>query len=81
MTLNPAVAAVTDRIRRRSAAARGAYLERLDSARQRGPVRGALGCTNLAHAWAGAPVCEQWDDPQAFATWLIDVVGEKTIRT
>ena len=55
MTLNPAVAAVTDRIRRRSAAARGAYLERLDSARQRGPVRGALGCTNLAHAWAGAP--------------------------
>ena len=37
--------------------------------------------TSMAGDCAGAPVCEQWDDPQAFATWLIDVVGEKTIRT
>ena len=55
MTLDRSVAAVTDRIRRRSAADRSAYLERLDKARQRGPVRNALGCTNLAHAWAAAP--------------------------
>ena len=55
MTIDRTVAAVTDRIRRRSAADRSAYLERLEKARRRGPVRNALGCTNLAHGWAAAP--------------------------
>jgi phosphogluconate dehydratase len=55
MTLDRTVAAVTDRIRRRSAADRRTYLERLEKSRSRGRVRNALGCTNLAHAWAAAP--------------------------
>ena len=55
MTIDRTLATVTDRIRRRSAADRSAYLERLDKARRRGPLRNALGCTNLAHAWAAAP--------------------------
>jgi phosphogluconate dehydratase len=55
MTIDRTVAAVTDRIRRRSATDRSAYLERLEKARRRGPVRNALGCTNLAHGWAAAP--------------------------
>ncbi|MCB1674825.1 MAG: integrating conjugative element protein, partial [Halioglobus sp.] len=37
--------------------------------------------TSLVGACGGAPLCEQWDDPQAFARWLIEVVGEKKIRT
>ena len=55
MTLDRTIAAVTDRIRRRSAGGRNAYLDQLEKARSRGPVRNALGCTNLAHAWAAAP--------------------------
>ena len=55
MTIDRTLATVTDRIRRRSAADRSAYLERLEKARRRGPLRNALGCTNLAHAWAAAP--------------------------
>ncbi|MDG4549245.1 MAG: phosphogluconate dehydratase [Candidatus Contendobacter sp.] len=51
MTLHPIVAAVTDRIRRRSAPARRAYLARLDQARVRGS-RQDLSCANLAHAFA-----------------------------
>ena len=52
MTLHPTVAAVTDRIRQRSAATRSAYLARLEHARMNGPVRKGLSCTNLAHAFA-----------------------------
>ena len=55
MALHPALCAVTERIRRRSAATRAAYLDRLEQARRRGPLRRALGCTNLAHAFAAAP--------------------------
>ena len=55
MNLHPVVADVTARIRTRSAATRAAYLERLDRARGTFPRRGALGCTNLAHAFAAAP--------------------------
>ncbi len=54
--LHPVVAAVTARIRERSAPARGAYLARLTcmAHRERGPDR--LGCANVAHAFAGLPV-------------------------
>ena len=46
---------VTARIQNRSAAQRAHYLARLEQARAKGPQRGALGCTNLAHAFAAAP--------------------------
>jgi len=52
MMLHPTVAAVTDRIRRRSAPARAAYLERIERARADGAARKNLSCTNLAHAFA-----------------------------
>jgi len=55
MTLHPVLARVTERIRRRSAALRGEYLQRLDAAagRERGADR--MGCANVAHAFAALP--------------------------
>jgi phosphogluconate dehydratase len=55
MTTHTTVAAVTDRIRTRSAPARAAYLERLAAmaARTRGSDR--MGCANVAHAVAAMP--------------------------
>ncbi|WP_374227986.1 phosphogluconate dehydratase [Nocardioides sp. TRM66260-LWL] len=50
--MHPTVAAVTERIRARSAASRTAYLERLDAALQDAPARHRLGCANLAHGFA-----------------------------
>ncbi|MEJ8855349.1 phosphogluconate dehydratase [Variovorax robiniae] len=55
MSLHPVLQTVTDRIRRRSAPLRTAYLARLEQARAKGPIRQALGCTNLAHGYAAAP--------------------------
>ncbi|MEJ8827527.1 dihydroxy-acid dehydratase, partial [Variovorax humicola] len=55
MSLHPVLAAVTDRIRIRSVASRSTYLSRLERARAKGPIRQALGCTNLAHGYAAAP--------------------------
>ncbi|HVO07579.1 MAG TPA: phosphogluconate dehydratase [Burkholderiaceae bacterium] len=53
--MHPTVLQVTQRIARRSAAARRAYLERVDrlAARPRGSDR--LGCANVAHAFAALP--------------------------
>ncbi|MHB1123327.1 MAG: phosphogluconate dehydratase [Ramlibacter sp.] len=55
MTLHPVVARVTARIRERSAAARGEYLQRVEAAaaRERGADR--MGCANVAHAFAALP--------------------------
>ena len=55
MNTHTTVAAVTDRIRTRSAPARAAYLERLAAmaARTRGSDR--MGCANVAHAFAAMP--------------------------
>src|SRR4051812_38556682 len=55
MKLHPAVAAVTARIRERSAPGRAAYLQRVDeaAARPRGDER--MGCANVAHAFAALP--------------------------
>ncbi|KQP38762.1 phosphogluconate dehydratase [Pseudorhodoferax sp. Leaf274] len=55
MNTHTTVAAVTDRIRTRSAPARTAYLERLAAmaARTRGSDR--MGCANVAHAFAAMP--------------------------
>ena len=53
--LKPAVVAVTERIARRSAGSRRAYLEQVDrlATRTRGADR--LGCANVAHAFAALP--------------------------
>ncbi|NPC57248.1 phosphogluconate dehydratase [Caenimonas soli] len=55
MKLHPAVVAVTERIRERSAPGRAAYLRLIDeaAARERGADR--MGCANVAHAFAGLP--------------------------
>ncbi|GGE26235.1 phosphogluconate dehydratase [Primorskyibacter flagellatus] len=55
MPLNPAIAAVTDRIVARSAETRGRYLDRMNRAAEAGPVRAHLTCGNQAHAYAGVP--------------------------
>ena len=59
MSLHPVVDRVTARIRARSAEPRGAYLARLDAARDAhyghgGPARAGLGCGNLAHGFAAS---------------------------
>jgi len=54
------VAAVTDRIVRRSQASRAAYLARCARAQQElGPVRG-LSCANLAHGFAALPAPDKF---------------------
>jgi phosphogluconate dehydratase len=52
MPLHPTIARVTDRIRARSEAARGTYLDRMGKAVSAGPVRAHLSCGNQAHAYA-----------------------------
>ncbi len=54
MKLDSRIARVTDRICARSAAARAAYLAKIDHSRRTGPVRGALSCGNLAHGFAAS---------------------------
>jgi len=55
MTVHAQILAVTERIRERSASSRSAYLARIDAAAERGPKRGHLACTNLAHGFAACP--------------------------
>jgi phosphogluconate dehydratase len=55
MALHPELARVTARVQERSAAARAAYLARIAAARDDGPARGRVSCTNLAHAMAASP--------------------------
>ncbi|MFI0407670.1 phosphogluconate dehydratase [Actinomadura sp. 3N508] len=56
MALHPALAEVTRRVVERSAGPRGAYLSRIRDARTEGPVRGGMGCANLAHGFAACGV-------------------------
>jgi len=58
-TLDSAVATVTERVRQRSRATRGAYLARIDRLSKRHPQRGALSCTNIAHAVAAVPASDK----------------------
>jgi phosphogluconate dehydratase len=60
MRLHPAVEAVTDRIRERSAHARSAYLSLIEqqAARDRGADR--MGCANVAHAFAALPADDKF---------------------
>jgi phosphogluconate dehydratase len=53
---HPVIADVTRRLTERSAATRGAYLERVRAAAQQGPARGGLGCANFAHGFAASGV-------------------------
>ncbi|TNY36474.1 phosphogluconate dehydratase [Thermomonospora catenispora] len=57
--LDPVVARVTERIARRSADRRAAYLERIRDAVRAGPARTALGCANLAHGFAACAPAEK----------------------
>ena len=52
MSLDPRIAAVTERIRRRSTRSRAAYLAGIEAAHREGPTRTRLSCGNLAHAFA-----------------------------
>ncbi len=52
--LNPTIAAVTERIRKRSETTRAAYLARVEAARPDGPSRRHLSCSGQAHVYAGA---------------------------
>jgi phosphogluconate dehydratase len=55
MALHPVLETVTNRIIQRSKPSRGAYLAHLEAARVKGPQRGTLACTNLAHGFAAFP--------------------------
>ena len=52
MNLNPKIAAVTERIRKRSSTGRRAYLQKIDAAAAAGPNRTSMSCSNLAHGIA-----------------------------
>ncbi len=52
MTLDPAIAEITDRIIKRSAATREAYLQNIEEMGGRTNPRQRLSCANLAHAFA-----------------------------
>ncbi len=52
MSLHPAIAAVTDRIRERSQTSRGRYRDKIARVQAEGPRRAHLSCGNQAHAYA-----------------------------
>jgi len=53
--MKPALVEITQRIRERSAAARSAYLARIDRLAARPPGAERMGCANVAHAFAALP--------------------------
>lgn len=53
--LHPIVAAVTARIRERSAPSRSAYVQQVEALRRRPRGAERMGCANVAHAFAGMP--------------------------
>ena len=55
MKVHPVLEVVTERIRKRSAASRTAYLTRVEAASNRDRGADRLGCANVAHAFAGIP--------------------------
>jgi phosphogluconate dehydratase len=59
MSLNPKLAAVTERIRERSRDTRARYLERIRAAGAAGPKRSTLSCGNLAHGFAACGVADK----------------------
>ncbi len=59
-TLHPVVARVTARIIERSRVRRNAYLAQINAAATRARSADRMGCANLAHAVAGAPVDDRF---------------------
>ncbi|MGH8237327.1 MAG: phosphogluconate dehydratase [Steroidobacteraceae bacterium] len=57
--LHERVRSVTERIRARSAGARGEYLERAEHSRHSSASRASLSCTNLAHGFAAMDAPEK----------------------
>ena len=70
MPLNDTLARVTDRIIARSEGPRAAYLARMRAARDKGPARAHLSCSNQAHAYAAAGA-----DQDALATGTAGNLG------
>ena len=70
MQLNDTLARVTDRIIARSEGPRAAYLARMRAARDKGPARAHLSCSNQAHAYAAAGA-----DQDALATGTAGNLG------
>ena len=70
--LHTEIAAVTDRVIERSKARRRAYLALVDAERESGNDRPKLGCSNLAHAYAGTD--EQRDQLKAGRSMNIGIV-------
>ncbi len=60
MKLHPAVVAVTERIRMRSAALRSAYLAQVKAAADRDRGADRMGCANVAHAFAALPASDKF---------------------
>lgn len=60
MKTHPVLAAVTQRIRERSAPTRAAYLARLEQAANRDRGADRMGCANVAHAFAGIPANDKF---------------------
>jgi phosphogluconate dehydratase len=60
MKLHPTLAAVTRRIRERSAPTRSAYLDRIVQAASRDRGADRMGCANVAHAFAGLPANDKF---------------------
>lgn len=58
--MKPAIAEVTQRIRERSAAARSAYLARVQAAIDRPRGADRMGCANVAHAFAALPASDKF---------------------
>ena len=59
MNIHPTIVAVTDRIRERSRPLREGYLDRLEAASSKQPLRGRLSCTNLAHSYAASSALDK----------------------
>src|SRR5210317_1828706 len=57
--MNSTIQRVTERIQQRSSASRSVYLARIRSAAERGPSRGSMSCSNLAHAMAAGSNIEK----------------------
>nr|WP_265645928.1 phosphogluconate dehydratase [Verminephrobacter aporrectodeae] len=58
--LHPVLARVTQRITRRSADSRAAYLAGVDAMLRRKPAQERMGCANLAHAYAALPGADKF---------------------
>jgi phosphogluconate dehydratase len=59
--MNTLIQDVTDRIIERSQKSRQAYLSKIEQARNKGPLRGALSCGNLAHGFAACNSADKSD--------------------